>query len=98
MIRSLSAASAFSGALLIGIFLGATASVPHAYADADPGAAPSRRSEAPPPPNDPKKKLPGDACKSSDECQRHHSCVKVDDTKSVCQAPPRARLPPGAVT
>ena len=46
---------------------------------------------------DPKKKLPGDPCKSSDECQLHHSCEKVGD-KNVCKAPPPPSIPPGAVT
>lgn len=99
MFRSLKAAAICSGALMFGIFLGATSSPSRAHADESPSAeAPSRKSELPPPPTDPKKKMPGDACKSSDECQRHHSCVKVDATSSVCQAPPRHRLPPGAVT
>lgn len=98
MIRSLKAAAVFSGALIVGLFLGATANSSRAYADAVPGgAAPVAKSESAPLPPDPKKKMPGDACKSSDECQTHHSCVKVGD-KSVCQAPPRNRLPPGAVT
>jgi hypothetical protein len=48
-------------------------------------------------PIDPKKKMPGDACKSSDECQNHHTCAKVGD-RNICQAPPLARFPPGAVT
>jgi hypothetical protein len=97
MIRSLNAAAVFLGALLIGVFLGAT-SQPRAYADAVPGeVAPVAKSESPPPPPDPKKKMPGDVCKSSDECQKHHSCVKVGD-KSVCQAPPRPHMAPGAVT
>jgi hypothetical protein len=53
--------------------------------------------EGPPEPPDPKKKKPGEECKSSDECQRHHECKK-DGDKGVCTAPPRHRLPPGAVT
>jgi len=48
-------------------------------------------------PNDPKKKKPGDECKSADECQRHHSCEKVGD-KNVCKAPAPHKLPPGVVT
>mgnify|MGYP000131392118 CR=1 FL=1 len=46
---------------------------------------------------DPKKKKPGEECKTSDECQRHHSCKK-DGDKGVCTAPPRHKIPPGAVT
>ncbi len=48
-------------------------------------------------PFDPKKKKPGEECKSSDECQRHHSCNK-EGYKNVCVAPPRPKLPPGVVT
>ena len=99
MIRSLKAAAVCSGAVILGIFL-ATASLSRAHADAAAGAPPSggqNRGEAYQPPTDPKKKLPGANCKSSDECQNHHTCAKVGD-KSVCQAPPQARLPPGAVT
>ena len=97
MIRSLKAAAVFSGALMVGTFLGATANFSRAYADAAPGAsAPVAKSEAQMP-NDPKKKQAGEACKSNDECQKHHTCAKAGD-KSVCQAPPRMRLPPGAVT
>lgn len=48
-------------------------------------------------PFDPKKKKPGEECKTSDECQRHHSCSK-DGDKNVCVAPPRRKLPPGVVT
>jgi hypothetical protein len=100
MLRSLIAASAFSGALMLGLFLGATSHASPMDADAISGVTgPSARrgSEAPPPPLDPNKKKPGDPCKSSDECQKHHTCAKVGD-QSVCQAPPRPRLPPGAVT
>ena len=92
MIRSLQVVVVFSGALILGVFLGAIAKVPRAYADV---AGFSARSEAYIP-NDPKKKMPGDACKSSDECQKHHTCAKVGD-KSVCQASLRPRLPSGAV-
>lgn len=46
---------------------------------------------------DPKKKKAGEECKTSDECQRHHSCKK-DGNKGVCTAPPRHKIPPGAVT
>ena len=85
MLRSLKAAMLFSGALLIGAALGATSSVP-----------PASASEAAMP-HDPNKKNAGDPCKSSDECQKHHTCAKVGD-QNVCKAPPRPRLPPGAVT
>lgn len=47
---------------------------------------------APEPKYDPKKKKPGEVCKASDECQRHHSCIKNDD-KSVCTAPVRVNIP-----
>jgi hypothetical protein len=62
-------------------------------------AAPAMRmaSEAVYEPLDPKKKKPGEECKSSDECQRHHACKKIAE-KSVCTAPPRPKLPYGAVT
>jgi len=97
MIRSLNAAAVFSGALMVGILLGTTANLSRAYADAVPGGmTPIAKSEQQVP-IDPKKKMPGDACKTSDECQSHHTCTKIGE-KSVCQAPPRARLPPGAVT
>lgn len=43
-------------------------------------------------PNDPKKKKAGEECKTSDECQRHHSCVKNDD-KGICTAPVRVNIP-----
>ncbi len=46
---------------------------------------------------DPKKKKAGEECKTSDECQRHHSCKKEGD-KGVCTAPPRPKMPPGVVT
>ena len=102
MIRSLKAAAVFSGALVVGICLSATAKVPRAYADAAPGAATpgahrQTQTQAQALPPDPKKKMPGADCKSSDECQNHHTCAKVGD-KNVCQAPQRSRLPPGAVT
>ncbi len=54
-------------------------------------------SEMPEAPPDPKKKKAGEECKTSDECQRHHSCKK-DGDKGVCTAPPRHKIPPGAVT
>lgn len=46
---------------------------------------------------DPKKKKAGEECKESDECQKHHQCVKSGE-KGVCTAPPRRPLPPGVVT
>lgn len=70
-----------------GLWLGVTRAAP-----AHAGAA-----SQPAPVYDPKKKKPGDACKTSDECQRHHTCTKVGD-KNVCQAPPPPVLPPGVVT
>ena len=95
MLRSLSVAMGLSGALLVGALLGGGALPAHAEkAWASPGA--QSLSEMAPP-HDPKKKNAGDACKSSDECQPHHTCTKVGD-KSVCKAPPRPSLPPGAVT
>lgn len=86
MPRSLKTVLVLSGSLLVGTWLGATSRVPPAHA----GAAVQE-------PLDPKKKKAGEPCKSSDECQKHHRCVKVGD-QSVCQAPPPPRLPPGAVT
>ena len=50
-----------------------------------------------PEPYDPKKKRPGEECKNSDECQKHHSCHKEGE-KGVCVAPPPPKLPPGVVT
>ncbi len=49
------------------------------------------------PPFDPKRKKPGEECKSNDECQRHHKC-EVKEDKGVCTAPPAPKLPPGVVT
>jgi len=46
---------------------------------------------------DPKKKKAGEECKATDECQKHHQCVKSGE-KGVCTAPPRRSLPPGVVT
>jgi hypothetical protein len=101
MTRVLKAAAVLSGVLVVGIYFRVTANSSHAYADVPlAGAPPAARSQAkepPPAPPDPKKKMPGDACTSSDECQNHHTCTKVGD-KSVCQAPSRSQLPPGAVT
>ena len=85
MLRYLKAAAILSGALFLGSVLGVTSHVPLVTA-----------SQAKEPAPDPNKKKAGDACKSSDECQSHHSCVKVGD-KNICQAPER-HLPPGAVT
>ncbi|TGM52224.1 hypothetical protein [Leptospira vanthielii] len=48
-------------------------------------------------PFDPKKKKVGEECKTSDECQKHHSCAS-DGEKNVCTEPPKQKLPPGAVT
>lgn len=81
--------------LVVGSLTGAGSLVSRAHADLSqqPAAA---RSEAPPP-YDPKKKNDGESCKTSAECQPHSTCTKVGD-KSVCQAPPRPQLPPGAVT
>lgn len=43
-------------------------------------------------PHDPKKKKAGMSCKSSEECQKHHSCEKVGE-KSVCVAPEVREIP-----
>ena len=61
------------------------------------GAPMKMASEAIEPAPDPKKKKAGDQCTSSDECQKHHTCVKNGD-KGICTAPPRPKLPPGVVT
>lgn len=42
--------------------------------------------------HDPKKKKAGESCKSSDECQKHHSCDKIG-AKSVCTAPEPLNIP-----
>jgi hypothetical protein len=100
MRRSVKAVTAFSFALLLGAPLGVTSSVSPARADARlelPDSNMRAVSEQPEPAPDPNRKKAGEACKSSDECQKHHTCAKVDG-KNVCQAPPRPRLPPGAVT
>lgn len=91
MIRSLKIAALFSGTLMLGVLLGGAPQVArvHASVVSDPTAT-LPRGEAAQAPIDPKKKMPGDACKSSDECQKHHTCTKVGD-KNVCQAPP---MPP----
>lgn len=100
MSRDFKAAVVFSFALGLGALLGTLSAPSPARADAlllpagspaIPVGATARH------PHDPNKKNAGDACKSSDECQLHHTCTKVGD-KSVCQAPPPDRLPPGAVT
>lgn len=100
MLRSVKAGLVFSSALLVGTLLGAAPHSSRASAEVTQGvtvpAAQSRGATAQPP-HDPNKKNAGEACKSSDECQKHHTCAKVGD-KSVCQAPPPPRLPPGAVT
>lgn len=96
MQRSMNVAALFSAAVLCGAVLGASSRPAPAWADQERAPTATRASQAAEP-YDPKKKNPGDPCKSADECQPHHSCVKVGD-KNVCQAPPRPRLPPGAVT
>ncbi len=99
MPRPLHAALAFASALLLGSVVGVSSRSARAQGDIDlsplapAGQQAGARKEPPP---DPSRKRAGDTCKSSDECQKHHSCVKVGD-QSVCQAPP-SRLPPGAVT
>lgn len=100
MFHSLKAAVVFSSALFFGAFLGSASSISPAHADTlqslpSPSLQPVK--QGPPPPHDPTKKNAGEACKSSDECQKHHTCAKVDD-QMVCKAPPRRQLPPGAVT
>lgn len=99
MLSSLKIALVVSGALLLGTLGGLTAAVSPAHAEAalGSGAAVSPVSEPAPLPLDPKKKKEGEPCKSSSECQRHHSCAKVGD-QSVCRAPQRPSLPPGAAT
>lgn len=100
MPRTLHVALAFTSALLLGTWLGAAPRTAQAdVATLGPGAGQIATpvSEPPPPPHDPKKKKEGEACKSSSECQVHHTCTKVGDS-SVCKAPPPRQLPPGAVT
>lgn len=58
------------------------------YAGISKHAADMRMQEA----HDPKRKKAGEECKSSDECQRHHSCVKSGE-KSICTAPPSVNIP-----
>lgn len=88
MPRSSRPAIVLTGALALGLCLAAPFKV---------RASAIELKQPPPPPLDPKKKMPGDRCKDSSECQAHHRCVKEGDS-SVCQAPPPHRLPPGAVT
>jgi len=98
MLRKTVCSALFSAALLSTALLGAMSSDSLAHAQViAPADGLTAVSEMAPPPHDPKKKNPGDTCKSSDECQIHHSCVKEGD-KSVCKAPPPRKLPPGAVT
>ena len=100
MFRSLKAATVFSSALMLGLFMCATSHAAPTLTDTVAGiSGPSALEvkEGPPPPDDPNKKKAGEDCKDSSECQKHHSCAK-DGDKSVCTAPPRRRLPPGAVT
>ena len=98
MQRTLQIIAVSSIALFAGGLLGA-AQLASALADVDPGAGSAARPAGAQyrPPPDPKKKMPGDPCKTSDECQQHHSCEKVGD-QMLCKAPPPPRLPPGAVT
>lgn len=95
MRRSIATAALCLVGLALGSLAGAKSREARAHADLSqqPAAA---RSEAPPP-YDPKKKNDGEPCKTSAECQPHSTCTPVGD-KSVCQAPPRPQLPPGAVT
>lgn len=100
MLRSVKAGLLFSCALLVGTWLGAAPHASHASADVTQGVtgpAPQRLGAAARPAYDPNKKNAGEPCKSSDECQPHHTCTKEGD-KSICKAPPPPRLPPGAVT
>ncbi len=104
MPRSLHLALGFSFAVFLGGFLGAATGTAQAASDLDlrtlspgtlsPGGTDAEAVKQPPP--DPNRKRAGEPCKSSDECQRHHSCEKVGD-QTRCQAPP-SKLPPGAVT
>lgn len=98
MHRSMKTAALLSAALVAGVLCGTWSSSVSAKPEAPPAgkASADLRSEAAPA-YDPSKKKPGETCKESTECQPHHHCIKVGD-KSVCQAPPRPQLPPGAVT
>ena len=85
---------------LLGLFLGVTLPTSRALAQGPltPGLSDAQHaSQVKEPAPDPNKKSAGQECKTADECQRHHSCEKVGN-KSVCKAPERPRLPPGAVT
>ncbi len=62
--------------------------VTSAYAGAPIQAADALMEPAP----DTKKKKAGAECKTSDECQRHHTCSKAGE-KNVCTAPPRVEIP-----
>ena len=100
MPRRVHIAILFSSALFLGTGLGALLRSAHADSPrliSAPAEHAGAVSEAPPPPEDPKRKKAGEPCKSNDECQKHHSCAKDGDT-SVCKAPAPRRLPPGAVT
>lgn len=100
MLRSVKAGLLFSSALLVGTLLGAVPHASRASADVTQGVTnPAAQSlgAAAQPPHDPNKKNAGEPCKSSDECQKHHTCTKVGD-RTICQPPPPPRLPPGAVT
>ena len=97
MLRSLNAVLLFAGALCVGTVLGSSVNVASADVLRAIDATANSASQVKQPAPDPNKKNPGDPCKSSDECQSHHSCNKVGD-KNVCVAPPRRELPPGAVT
>jgi hypothetical protein len=98
MTRSLFAV--LSSTVLFALALGVQAAPKQAPAQ-EPVLAPAGRSvpagDRAMPKYDLKKKLPGAACKSADECQQHHTCEKVGD-KKVCKEPPEPQLPPGAVT
>ena len=97
MSRSIHTILACAGALALGVWLGSSPSSASAQSKAQAAIAASGESGATQvkePPPDPKRKRAGDACKTDDECQRHHSCVKTGD-KGVCTAP---QLPPGTVT
>ena len=98
MTRSLFLVALLLSALSVGgwLGLGAQAAPAHAQTLTWAGQA-TPTGDSPSPRYDPKKKLPGAACKTADECQKHHTCEKVGD-KQVCKEPPPPRLPPGAVT
>ena len=97
MLRSLNAVLLFAGALCVGTVLGSSVNVASADVLGAIDATAQTASQVKEPAPDPNKKNAGDPCKSSDECQAHHTCKKVGD-KNACVAPPRRELPPGAVT